>query len=59
MKHTDKDRFHSNTMISSYDKMCQLLVPEYDFIQNTLSDILKFENLNKIVLLDLGAEAVF
>ena len=50
MKHTDKDRFHSNTMISSYDKMCQLLVPEYDFIQNTLSDILKFENLNKIVL---------
>jgi ubiquinone/menaquinone biosynthesis C-methylase UbiE len=55
MKQRDKDRFHSKTMANTYDEMCQLLVPGYDFIQGALIDILKFENIEKIVLLDLGA----
>ena len=55
MKQKDKNRFHSETMAHSYDKTCQLLVPGYDFMQDTLIDILKFEKLEKIVLLDLGA----
>ena len=55
MKQSNKNRFHSNTMAQSYDKMCQSIVPGYDFMQNTLIDILKFEKLEKIVLLDLGA----
>ena len=55
MKQANKDRFHSNTMARSYDKMCQLLVPGYDFMHCNLIDILKFEKLEKIILLDLGA----
>jgi len=51
----NKDRFHSKTMAKTYDKMCNLLVPGYDFMQDTLINILKFENMAKIVLLDLGA----
>ncbi len=42
-------------MANSYDQMCQLLVPGYDFMQNTLIDILIFEDIKEIVLLDLGA----
>ncbi|MBI5679612.1 MAG: class I SAM-dependent methyltransferase [Methanobacterium sp.] len=42
-------------MANAYDKMCQLLVPGYDFMQDTMIDILKFEDINEINLLDLGA----
>jgi|GEM_PF-5642545 hypothetical protein len=55
MEQVDKNRFHSKNMASTYDKLYQLMVPGYDFIQNTLIDILKFENSEKIVLLDLDA----
>lgn len=55
MGETDKNRFHSRNMASTYDQMCQLLVPGYDFLQDTLVDILKFEDFQEIVLLDLGA----
>ncbi len=55
MKQSDKERFHSITMANSYDQMCRLLVPGYDLMQNTLIDILKFEDINEIILLDLGA----
>ena len=55
MKQADKERFHSIKMANSYDRMCQLLVPGYDFMQDTLIDILKFEDISDIVLLDLGA----
>lgn len=55
MKQIDKDRFHSKSMASAYDQMCQLLVPGYNLMQNTLMDILKFQNKKDIILLDLGA----
>ncbi len=55
MKQLDKNRFQSVSMANSYDKMCQLLVPGYDLMQDTLIDFLKFEKINNIVLLDLGA----
>lgn len=55
MKQIDKDRFHSKSMANSYDEMCQLLVPGYDLMQDALIDILKFNGLKNIVLLDLGA----
>lgn len=51
----EKNRFHSENMANSYDKMCQTLVPGYDMMQNTLIDFLKFENMEDIILLDLGA----
>lgn len=35
--------------------MCQLMVPGYNFMQETLINTIKFENLQKIKLLDLGA----
>ena len=55
MKQEDKDRFHSMKMANAYDKMCQHLVPGYNFIQDTLINILKFEDIKDLVLLDLGA----
>jgi len=55
MKQRDKDRFHSMKMADAYNKMCQVLVPGYNFLQETLINILKFEDINEIVLLDLGA----
>jgi tRNA (cmo5U34)-methyltransferase len=35
--------------------MCQLIVPGYNFMQDTLINTIKFENMGKITLLDLGA----
>jgi tRNA (cmo5U34)-methyltransferase len=55
MKQIDKNRFHLQKMASNYDKMCQMTVPGYDFLQEAVIDILKFENMDNIVLLDLGA----
>ena len=55
MKQIDKNRFNSEKMASNYDKMCQITVPAYDFLQNSIIDILKFEDMDKIILLDLGA----
>ena len=55
MEQIDKNRFHLQKMAINYDKMCQLMVPGYDFLQNAVIDILKFESMEEIVLLDLGA----
>lgn len=55
MKQREKNRFHSKTMANTYDEMCELLVPAYNFMQGSLIDIIKFENMEEIVLLDLGA----
>ncbi len=55
MKQEDKDGFHSKGMAYAYDKVCQTIVPAYDFMQEALVDILKFENMDKIIFLDLGA----
>lgn len=55
MEQIDKNRFHLQKMAVNYDKMCQITVPGYDFLQSALIDILKFEDMDKIVLLDLGA----
>lgn len=55
MEQIDRERFHLQKMAINYDKMCQMTVPAYDFLQNALIDILKFENMEKIILLDLGA----
>jgi len=55
LKQRDKDRFHSMKMADAYDKMCQHLVPGYDFMQEALINILKFEDIKELVLLDLGA----
>ena len=55
MEQIDKNRFHLQKMAVNYNKMCQLMVPGYNFLQNAVIDILKFESMEKIVLLDLGA----
>ncbi|MGB9978766.1 class I SAM-dependent methyltransferase [Methanobacterium sp.] len=55
MEQIDKNRFHLQKMAVNYDKMCQIMVPGYNFLQNAVIDILKFENMDEIVLLDLGA----
>ncbi len=55
MEQVDKERFHSKNMADAYDQMCQLLVPGYDLMQDTLIDFLKFENMEDLILLDLGA----
>ncbi len=55
MEQMNKDRFHSKNMANAYNKMCQLLVPGYDLMQDTLIEFLKFNNLRDLILLDLGA----
>jgi len=55
MNQIDKCRFHSKNMANNYDQMCQILVPGYTLMQETLIDILKFVEIENIVLLDLGA----
>lgn len=55
MKQRDKNRFQSKSMANAYDKVCQIIVPAYDFMQDALINMLKFEDMEKIVLLDLGA----
>ena len=53
MAQIDKDRFL--TMAETYDKMVQKLVPQYDFLQNAIFDIISFPTDEKLVLIDLGA----
>ncbi len=55
MEQEDRERFHTASMANDYDQMCRLIVPGYDFMQDTLINILKFEKIDDIVLLDLGA----
>ena len=55
MEQEDRERFHSISMANDYNQMCRLIVQGYDFMQDTLIDILKFEKIDDIVLLDLGA----
>jgi tRNA (cmo5U34)-methyltransferase len=49
----ETDRFF--TMAETYDKMAQILVPQYDFLQNEVFNIVGFSKNAPIVVLDLGA----
>ena len=54
-----KNRFHSSAMASNYDKMCQLFVLDYKYVQDILIGILKFKQMEQFVLLNLGAGGVW
>ena len=43
------------TMAETFDKMVQKLVPQYDFLQNEIFNIIKVNPKDKLVLIDLGA----
>ena len=45
MEQEDKERFHSASMANDFDQMCRLIVPGYDFMQDTLINILKLKKL--------------
>ena len=53
MNQIEKDRFF--TMAETYDKMAQILVPQYDALQNEVFNIIHFPINNELVVLDLGA----
>ncbi len=53
MRKVAKERFF--TMAETYDKMCQLLVPQYDFLQNEVLKIVPFRKDEKLIVIDLGA----
>lgn len=42
-------------MAEMYDKVCKIIVPGYEFMQDSLIEILKFEGIKKPVILDVGA----
>lgn len=50
---TEKNRFLE--MPKVFDKMAPYLVPQYDFLQNTIYDIINFENNKDFSFVDLGA----
>jgi len=49
----DEKRFF--TMAETYDNMAQLLVPQYDFLQDEAIKILPFKTSEPITIVDLGA----
>jgi tRNA (cmo5U34)-methyltransferase len=53
MAHIEDNRFF--TMAETYDKMAQLLVPQYDLLQNEVFNIVGFSKNDPIVVYDLGA----
>jgi len=53
MEQTSQERFF--TMAEAYDKMCQLLVPQYDFFQDEVLKILSFKRDEEFTVIDLGA----
>lgn len=53
MEQISQERFF--TMAEAYDKMCQLLVPRYDFLQDEVLKILSFERDEEFTVIDLGA----
>ncbi len=53
MTQIDENRFF--TMAEIYDNMVQKLVPQYDFLQNSIFNIIPFDIEDKLVLVDLGA----
>lgn len=55
MNDNNKNRFKSKSMAEMYDKICKFIVPGYEFMQDYLMDMLKFERIDKPVFLDLGA----
>jgi ubiquinone/menaquinone biosynthesis C-methylase UbiE len=50
---TTTNRF--STMAETYDKMAPYMVPQYDFMQNEVFNIIKFPLNSEIVVVDLGA----
>ena len=55
MKQNNKERFHSKSMADSYNQMCQFIVPGYNFMQDTMINTLKFENIQEINLIRSGS----
>lgn len=53
MEQIQKDRFF--TMAETYDKMAQILVPQYDMLQDEVFNIVSFNPEHELVVLDLGA----
>jgi len=42
-------------MAETYDEMCQLLVPQYDFLQNEVLKIASFQKNEELAVIDSGA----
>lgn len=53
MKQIDKHRFF--TMAEAYDRMCQHLVPGYDFLQDEVLKIVAADGKRDMTVVDLGA----
>lgn len=53
MKQIDKHRFF--TMAEAYDRMCQHLVPGYDFLQDEVLRIVAADGKRDMTIVDLGA----
>lgn len=53
MEQIDEQRFF--TMAETYDRMCRLLVPKYDFLQDEVLDLLPIAPDQEAVFVDLGA----
>lgn len=53
MKQIEKDRFF--TMAETYNEMAQFLLPQYDFLQNEIFNIIKFLQKKELKVIDLGA----
>ncbi len=53
MKNQEKNRFFS--MAKTYDKVCQKMVPKYDFLQNSVIELIPFSKYDNFLFADLGA----
>lgn len=56
MKQIDKQRFFA--MAEAYDRMCQHLVPGYDFLQDEVLRIAAADGKRDLTVVDLGAGRV-
>ena len=52
MKHKDDKRFFSKA--EGYDKMARYLVPQYDFLQDEVLNLLGIAADRNVVVVDLG-----
>ena len=53
MVETNAERFFS--MAETYDRMCTVLVPQYDFLQDEVLAIIKASHCKPVTVVDLGA----
>ncbi len=53
MEQIEKERFF--TMAETYDKMAQKLVPNYNFLQDEVFNIIDFNKNDELIIVDLGA----